>query len=173
MSEDTPSVEPEGKPHARSELTAQEKRANAERENQYLDMGKMTAKAMERALALIQLQIPGVGNLIVNASPADLMQVVAMQQQRIAQLEVSLGAVVDLLMFTKLVAIAGEDEIDNPVEELREKVPKVPRYFMGPAPITLERYWLLCAASAEKQAALLRRGILSAGSGGDKPLLKM
>jgi hypothetical protein len=133
-------------------LTTAEQKAQVYRTNAYLELSKLTAELMKIAVSVVTLDV-GKGKLMVPAAPADLCTLVAGLQHRVQQLEISLQAIVDMLLQSNLVIA-----VPNPDDPAAAPP-------LALSNINREQYWLMCGQAAERTAGLFRRGLLSQGSG--------
>jgi hypothetical protein len=140
-------------------LTAAEQRANATRTNAYLDMAKAASALMRQALSVCEMQMPNGGKLYVPASPADLMQIIESQEQRLKQMQIALDVLTEMILTSELVSA-----FENP--QWNKDDPTSPQRLLKSAEITRENFWLLCARAAEGTASVLTRGLLSQGAQG-------
>ena len=142
-------------------LTAAEQRANAARTNAYLDMAKAKAALMRQALSVSEIGMPNGGKLYVPAAPADLMQIIENQEQRLTQLQIALDVITELILTSELVSA-----FENP--QWNKDDPASPQRLLKSAEITREKFWLWCAKNAEVTASVLTRALLSQGAQGVK-----
>lgn len=141
-------------PQADGGLSEGEKRADAYRQNAFLELGKISQLAMRESMSVVELQVPG-GKLMVPADPKGLLALVESLSHRVQQLEIGFGVVVDMLVQSAL--LIGE------AHEQKEGDTEPPRLEIGFSNINREQFWTLSGLQAETTAKRIRQGILSGG----------
>lgn len=165
------------------ELTEQQKKARAYWLNSMTELQKIDEQLMQAATAFVEVEVltghktaqgqPQTVKLYVPARPTDLAILVRSLQHKIRQLEIGLGALVDMIMQSRLPVLVdkGPDEEqlvtctrDPELPSDAQPFIKAAKLHVEPSRLVLEEFWALSGQAAERQTSLLRRGLLSHGA---------
>jgi hypothetical protein len=160
-------------PLLQSDLTAQEKRAQAYRLNQFADLQKLDGELMAHACSQVKVTVRE-GEVLIPAAPNDLMVLIQGMQHKIRALEINVGVLTDMVLqshLARLVPRKGseaqlvETTRDPELEEGAQLFLKAAGFTVIDSLLNLEQFWIMTGKSAEATLAQLRRALLSQGKG--------
>lgn len=152
-----------------TDFNAAEKRAAAARDNAFVEVSKVLVESLKTPLGVLPATVLGFAQegqppvplqLYLPLAPHAMMETINQMQQRLTQLDIAVGALIELLLEERFVV-----GIPDPQATADQKAPPL----LSESKLTREEYFNRCAKHATTAASAMRRMLLSRHPAGDVP----